>query len=375
MDSYRIVPYDADHKALVAQLARHLWSPDLRLNASYLDWKYHRNPYIREPLIYLAYSGDEVVGMRGAFGSKWEAGHPSERFVLPYADDLVVDPSHRVKGLHRRIMEFALDDLRRRGHRYVVNFSASQVTALGSLRMKWRSAGSFKPVLRRTRYRKAIDRLASRINRWPFVWRWSHAIETVCNPPEDRLFDRLDARLSKREGARQSSSLFVEAVPLVQEMTDLVARLPGDQRMRHVRDSDYFAWRYSNPLNTYRFVYAAGERLEGYLVLRRSRAGIRNRVCIVEWEAQSDRAREELLAAAVTCGYFPDLYAWTATMPPSAGAMYERYGFEPAHLRYETSLLVRSLQEDELNKKWMLGGLRLDDVQSWNLRMIDSMQG
>ena len=59
----RVVPYCAEHQGLVAELQRHLWSPDPRLNASYLEWKYHQNPYILDPLIYLAFVGDKLVGM------------------------------------------------------------------------------------------------------------------------------------------------------------------------------------------------------------------------------------------------------------------------------------------------------------------------
>jgi len=58
-----------------------LWSPDTRLNASYLEWKYHQNPYIREPLIYLAFVGDKLAGMRGASGTRWEVGDPAEFFT------------------------------------------------------------------------------------------------------------------------------------------------------------------------------------------------------------------------------------------------------------------------------------------------------
>jgi len=374
MDSYRIVSYGVEHKPLVAELARHLWSSDVQLNARYLDWKYHRNPYIREPLLYLAFSGEQLVGMRGAFGSKWEVGDPPECFILPYPDDLIVDPAHRVKGLHRRLMEFALDDLKQRGFHYVVNLSASQVTALGSLRMKWRNAGGFKPVLRRTRLRASIDRLVSHVRRWPFLWRWAEDIEGIFGLTDDRVFDRIEARLLTGHEARQKSSLLIRSTPLVREMAELLAGLPRDGRIRHIRDEAYFEWRYRNPLNTYRFVYAAGDRLEGFLVLKTSWAD-RGRVRIVDWEGRDDRVLEELLAAVVTCGGFQELHAWTATLAPSACSMYERHGFEPARRGYETSVLVRSLQEGELNKELLLGGRRLDSVESWDLRMINSMQG
>ena len=135
---------------MVAELARHLWSPDSRLNARYLDWKYHQNPYLRSPLLYLAFERDKLVGMRGASGSRWEAGGSAEPFSLLYIDDLVIDPAYRGRGLHRVIMKFALRDLARRGYRYAINLSASPVTAHASMNMQWRNAGPVHALYRRT---------------------------------------------------------------------------------------------------------------------------------------------------------------------------------------------------------------------------------
>jgi GNAT superfamily N-acetyltransferase len=375
LDSYRVVLYDDRHRELVADLQRYSWSPDVRLNARYLDWKYHRNPYIEEPLIYLAFSGEHLVGMRGAFGMKFEIGDPPEYFVLPYADDLVVHPAHRARGLHRRIMEFALGDLKRRGYRYVVNLSASRVTALMSLRMKWRSAGSFQPVHRRTRCRKVVDRLADQARRWPFLWRWADNLAAMCERSGDRLFDRLDARVAAANRSRPTERLLATAVPLAREMALLVARLPRDGRIRHIRDETYFNWRFADPTRSYRFLYAGRERLEGYLVLHRSLGNDSDRVRIVDWEAESDRVGEELLGAGVNSGAFPELFAWAAATPASAVPMLDRHGFERLPVPYQTSILVRSTRDEELKSPWTLGGRRLDEAGSWDLRMLNSMIG
>src|SRR5262245_44032855 len=171
--SSRVVPYSAEHKALVADLARHLWSPNPSLNERYLEWKYHQNPYIQGPLVYLAFAGNRLVGMRGAFGSRWEANNPTEFFVLPYADDLVIDPDFRRQGLHRVIMTFALRDLARRGYRYVVNLSAGKVTAIASRNMRWRDAGRVGALYRRTLRKTTVDFLTDLTRPLPLLWRWA----------------------------------------------------------------------------------------------------------------------------------------------------------------------------------------------------------
>jgi len=373
--SCRVVPYSAEHKGLVAELQRHLWSPDVRLNASYLEWKYHQNPYIREPLIYLAFVGDKLAGMRGAFGTRWEVGDPAECFTLPYPDDLVIDPDYRGQGLHRAIMNFALRDLAGRGHRYVVNLSASYVTTEASMNMQWRNAGRVKPLHRRTLRKAVAAFLGTGARHLPLLWRWADNISALSGQTGDHLFDRLDARFPAPDQGRDTGSLFGRRTPLIREMAQLVARLPRDGRIRHVRDEAFFAWRFRNPLRDYRFVYSGGERLRGYIVLQRSRGFSADRASIVDLEGESDQIRAELLSAAIEYGDFPELYLWQLGASPSSSQVIERHGFKALDALHENSILVRSVWDDELNAAWMLGGRPLDDANQWDLRMIYSMVG
>jgi GNAT superfamily N-acetyltransferase len=348
----------------------------MRRNGDYIVWKYHQNPYISEPLIYLAFSGGQLVGMRGAMGAKWQMGEPATCFVLPYADDLVVEPAHRAQGLHRRIMEFALDDLAQRGYRYVVNLSASKVTALGSLRMSWRNAGGFGPVLRRTRSAMALNGLADRMRRWRFLWRWADDFDRLQRASNGRQFRRLHGRLATASRVRGGRSLTVASRPRSREMADLVARLPADGRIRHVRDETYFNWRFANPMRRYCFIYVSGEFLEGYLVLHQSLDFARNLVQVVDFEAEREEVGDELIEALCEFGAFPELRAWSAAMPRAAAeALYRNAFVDQSDGAFQKSILVRSLLDDELSGPWMLGGRRIDEAASWDMRMIYSMVG
>jgi len=371
--SWRVVRYSAEHKALVAGLQRHMWSPDARLNASYLEWKYHQNPYIRDPLIYLAFVGDKLVGMRGALGTRWEVGDPAEFLTLPYADDLVIDPAYRKQGLHRIIMNFALRDLAARGYRYVVNLSASRITTEASMNMQWRNAGRVNPLHRRTLRKSAAEFLAQRVRRLPLLWRWADTLSDLSGRSGDRLFERFDARFSAPDQGRDPESLFAQKTPLTREMSQLVARLPRDGRIRHVRDETYFAWRFGNPLCNYRFLYVGRERLRGYIVLHKSPVIRGDSASIVDWEGESDLIRAGLLSAAIEYGKFPELYIWQLGASPSSTQMLERNKFKSLHMPHENSILVRSVRDDELNAAWTLGGRRLDDANQWDLRKIYSM--
>ena len=81
--SYRFTRYQPKYREEIVRLQSVLWGPDLALNAAYLTWKYEQNPYLDEPLIYLALENERVVGMRGFYGTQWQIGRSGQIVVLP----------------------------------------------------------------------------------------------------------------------------------------------------------------------------------------------------------------------------------------------------------------------------------------------------
>jgi len=274
--------------------------------------------------------------------------------------------------VHQQIMRFALDDLDRRGYRYLINLSAGPVTQRTSVLMRWRNAGRVMHVQRHAMRRTMMDSLASRASKLPIVWRLSDGLQRLGGPMGDRLFDRFDSRSARRSRQRQSGAIFADVAPLPEEMESLVNRLPSDGRLRHVRDQTYFGWRFRNPLRDYRFLYAGGDRLEGYLVLQRA-LGRDDRVSIVDWEAARDSTLDELLTAAIDDGLFSVLSAWRLGASPAVERLLDRRGFVPADR--SRSVLVRSVPSADLEGRWTLADRALDDASQWDLRMIYSMDG
>src|SRR5215210_4976470 len=166
---YEIVRYSPEFEAAVVELQTHLWSPDVAVNRAYLEWKYDRNPYMATPFIHLALHGGRVVGMRGMYGASWEIGRPAQAFLVPCAGDLVVLPEHRNRGLVRKIIERAADDLAASGHTYAFSLSASLVTQVSSLTAGWRSVGALETAARRTARGNAWHRVVARASQLRFV--------------------------------------------------------------------------------------------------------------------------------------------------------------------------------------------------------------
>ena len=366
---YEVVPYSPGFRPQVVDLQRHLWAGGTVRNAAYLAWKYEQNPYFPDPLIYLALHRGKVVGMRGVFGSCWEAG-PS-RSIIPCADDFVLAPGHRQRGLVGHIMTAALTDLAARGHGVAFSLSASPITLAGSLASGWRSVGSVREVSRNGRGLSWLRLQGGRGASWLSRRGWRLTPRRWFDP-----FRRFDRRASS---AVPGSTVPVAHAPQPEAMADLVARQPYDGAIRHVRDARYFGWRFGNPLHEYRFLLAGTDRLEGYLVLQAYRLLRGRGVNIVDWEASDLEVRRALLRAAIDWGGFGRLSTWTMSLSSETRAFLQASGFVPAArdrlLRQGPALLVRALDSPAVRGEPMLGARRLMEAAAWDVRMLYSMAG
>ena len=164
-------------------------------------------------------------------------------------------------------------------------------------------------------------------------------------------------------------------------MAELVDRLGHDGRIRYVRDREYLAWRFRNPLSEYRFLYCGEARLEGYLVLSRraSDLGGWDRVYIADLEATTNDVRSALLTAAISRGRFPELVTWTASLSAEDIQLMESRGFAPVDPEDTTRgcpcVLVRPLGNDLPAAAWALAGRPLLDIANWDIRVLYSMRG
>jgi GNAT superfamily N-acetyltransferase len=381
-DEYQVVRYHPEHRARLVELQRGLWSPYRRLNSDYLDWKHLRNPYTKEPLIYLAMLGDQVVGMRGFFGAKWQVGSPPQVFYAPGAGDLVIAPEHRNRGLVAQIMSSALRDLAARGYAYSVSLSAGSLTLLSQIATGWRSIGALqvmersppaghtasamRALVRRTAAAVTIHRRLSNASRRVRGW--------LPGVPSAGHFSVFDEWRGRRPPTMPSAIALSNSV-LPGEMAVLVARLGSDGRICHVQDEEYFRWRFQNPLSLYRFLYWQESRLEGFLVLRASALPWRSEIGICAWAGTSPQVRSGLLAAATTCIGPQTLRIWSATLGETERTTLLSAGFRPAAQGITSNprmALIRPVRDEMLGEEWLADGRQVLDLRNWNLQMICS---
>lgn len=221
-----------------------MWGPDVAVNRAYLEWKHERNPYIKAPLVYLALHDGRIVGMRGLYGSKWQVGSPSQCFTLPVAADFLVSAEHRKRGLARKLTVEFMEDMKKTDFDCILSLSAGPATRFISMTCGWRCSEPIRemhweqtdiPFRRRLYYLSmkvpGLSRAARVLKRWR----------------TGKPFATLDRKLSRRASQGTDKPITISSEPRPEEMAGLIERLPWDGRIRHVRDEEFFQWRYRDP--------------------------------------------------------------------------------------------------------------------------------
>ena len=332
---YEFMRYRPEFRSQVPELQTHLWSPDLKRNSAYLNWKYEQNPYSPDMLLYLALLDGKAVGMRGFYGAQWQANNVGPQATILCAGDSVVLPEHRGQGVYSRIDEFALNDLARLGHEYVFNFSASPTVFRNSLRAGWRSVGPYL-----TCVHPAANSVGQSTKNDPAIDRY---VSTVRNVPAP-------------------------------SMAGLVARIGGDGRLRHFRDEKYFGWRFRNPLGSYAILVWMDDGLQAYIALQIVPKS--NRIHIVDWEAAEPHMLDVLLWAAIK-KLKGNLAIWLGSLDEYRSSLVRGAGFRLINETqgvsdYRPGVLVRALRDRPDEIQWRAVGCQLLDPACWDLRMIYS---
>jgi hypothetical protein len=299
------------------------------------------------------------------FGAKWKVGNPSQTFLAPCFADSVVAPEHRGHGLYKKLSIERLKELFKSSYTYNFVLSANPISCANLMKMGWRSIGS----IQRMRWQAEQTTFSGQVLR--YAAKLSPVHPTKTNGP----FYFLDN--SAAEHRTKSPNVSIEHAPRPEAMAEFIDRIGYDGRIRHVRDREFFSWRFNNPLFRYRFLFWEESRLEGYLILQAKFNSDMSSAKIVDWEATNARFQSDLIDAALRLGEFDSLRIWTGTLSDAVKVILEKNGFrvldqEKSKTHYRPTVLVRPVRDDMLETDWTLEGRRLLDLSNWDLRMIYS---
>jgi hypothetical protein len=384
---YKIISYRPEYLPQIVGLHQYLWRGDAALRTAYIDWKYIRNPYLREPHIYLATDGERIIGIRSFVGAKWQFGSPRQTLVLPLEADTIIDPEHRSQGLVSLMMKTAMKDLGEKGYTYVLSLGTIPQLLKSDMKRGWRSIGSlgalqFKdadselsperhPVVTASG-RKSLPRLRALLRKSRLAVAVYRKLRKPASATPRGKFDLLD-HICDQKGGKLGRHVSIAKSPRIAAMVHLKRELVRDSRIRHVQDEEYYTWRLQNPASYYRYLFWDDSELQGYLILQATRFFPRHPIALVDWCASSDEIWAELLHAAIQLTRGEDLFTWSATLSEEEHGAFESAGFTPIPEGSTNNPWIAAAcpVREMLDQEWCLGDRRLLDIKNCDFRLLD----
>jgi GNAT superfamily N-acetyltransferase len=366
---YEVIRIEPRYKNEVAELLMPLWGPDREKNAAYLDWKHYFNPYTQNPILYVSLHRGRVVGVSSHFACCWQAGQPDQRYLCVAGGDAVVHPDHRRHGLHRIQTSMALRELENSAYDFDICLGSNQYTEGSAIKLGWTVVGELRPMNRQSWVRQIARKM-------PLIPRTYHHLfnrSATQQPSESAIqpFHLLDRNYDRTKDFGQSG-IVLEKKPRPEAMAMLVSRQRYDGRIRHVRDQQFYAWRYQNPLSEYRFLFCEKGELKGFLVLQQVLHTYSNATHIVDWEATSVEVFSDLLQTVICWGGFSSISIWSVTLADDMIKVLTKHGFKSRSSESTTvfsRIIVKPLHP---GGNWSMGGRDLLEISNWDLRPIYS---
>jgi GNAT superfamily N-acetyltransferase len=272
----------------IAVLEAELITTGRYLSRRYLEWKYRQNPFIARPLLFAVRYGDEIVGVRGMYGTRWNLGAGREATVLPHADDLMIREEHRNRGLFLLLHRAMVKAARTQGFEAILSLSGVATTQELSLACGYRTLDALDAVQRPATsgtppLRRGEGRLLRGLRRrgvFSPVFGWGATVNGLCR---------------HIESTSANPRIEVSNRPDLSAMSAL-AMAPSPYSLGADRSEAFLRWRLANPDHIYRFLHWRDSALRGFLVLSWDvmRPG---RVTIADVAAEDDDVFADLLGA------------------------------------------------------------------------------
>ena len=372
---YEVIRFEPRYKNEVVELLMPLWGPDREKNAAYLDWKHYCNPYTQDPIIYLSLHRGSVVGVSSHFACCWQVGQPDQRCLCVAGCDAIVHPDHRRHGLHRIKTSMALKELENSAYDFDICLGSNQYSSGSALKLGWTIVGELRPMNWQSWL--WVRQIARKMPLIPKIYHrlYNRSATQQLSASAIQPFHVLDRNYDRTKNFSQSG-IVLEEKPRPKAMAMLVSRQGYDGRIRHVRDQQFYAWRYQNPLSVYRFLFWEKAELKGFLVLQQAVDTHSNEALIVDWEATSIEVFSDLLQAVIRWGGFSSISIWSVTLADDMLKALIKHGFCVAGKRrsseattFFSPIIVKPLHS---GGDWSMGGRDLLNISNWDLRPIYS---
>ena len=285
------------------------------------EWKYDKNPYLDEPLIYLAFQGDKIVGHRAFVVQNFKL---KEDYLIGTPADALVHPDHRRKGIFSKLTDFAIKDIEERDHiDLLISLSSTKKSAKGNIK------AGFTPVGKREKlYNFSIKKIFK--NRYKKEIDFNQIISSKMNGKTIEISQKLK----------------------IDDIVELMKISTNYKKFRNLRDRQFYRWRFEEYPKDLIYLYIWDQNdLEAYLSMEKENIQFRgfdlDYYSLLEYGYKDIRLFQELIQALTKKLHLPSIMSYVFTRKKEEKTILRKAGFKGSESYLINSLQKRGVLDEE----------------------------
>lgn len=239
INKIKIVKYEEKYKESLLDLLKYIW-PNINNKEikERFEWRYERNPYDKEPYIFLAMDNDKIAGFRAFVLQHYQIG--GKIFIIFSPADTIVHEDYRRQGIISKLNTVSINFINNvfKGDRvFLTNLSTSAISMPAYLKQNWH----------RVNHKKT------------YSYKVSLKFFFTNKSNND------DTTTLIRDGCciEISSSLYSSQLGL------FVSNNRNHNKFSNIRDESFFSWKYSYQPSKYKYIYCRrDDEMIGYLIVK-----------------------------------------------------------------------------------------------------------
>lgn len=350
LNNISIRGYSKEDKSSIIELLRYLLKGFSESERTELfEWRYERNPYNNKPLIFLAFSGDTLVGFRAYLIQYFLISDKKITVISPA--DTIVHPEYRRRGIISMLNKQSLEKiyLEHSVDSILLNTTTSKNAMPTYLKFNWFPCSNKNKVYG---YRFSIFNISKSLLK---INKNTNKVDKISFLNAGLIFD-----ITKEI----NSSIILEFIRIVRDKS----------KFTNIRDKLFFDWRYSYERDKYFLIKCnLNNTLVGYTILKK----LSNyEYSIEEYLAKDSKTLRLMFEAIQKKLDIPIIRTIIFSnedkrIMKSCGFLVESNLFIKIFKKQRFPALVRPTKPNLSNDDFLIGGIDIRDIENWQLFQSD----
>lgn len=350
LSKINVKEYSKENKSSIINLLGYLLKGSSEFERTELfEWRYERNPYNKKPLIFLAFSGDILVGFRAYLIQYFLISDKKLTVISPA--DTIIHPEYRRLGVISMLNKHSLEKiyLEHPDTSILLNTTTSKNAMPTYLKFDWFPCSNKNKV---------------------YGYRFSICDIFKLLIKKDKISNRID------EISFSDAGLIFEITKNInkRKIIEFINTNRDKSKFTNIRDELFFDWRYSYERDKYLLISCySNNNMVGYTIIKKSSNyeysaeecfAVDSKILRLMFKAIQNKMKIPIIRTIIFSNEDKRLMK-------SCGFFVESNLFIKIFKKQRFPVLVRPTKPNLSNDDFLIGGIDIRDIENWQLFQSD----